>query len=271
MKPARRRSLECWRWPVARAHFKAAAADDDASKPREARESRRPPRSPPPPPPPRADAATRRGPRGTAWRWRVGPRRPSGSRNLSRRRRLRFARMRRIVSRAAQRQSRTCGGVMGSATKQASVPQAASACVIPPTAATTIFHRRARAASARRRASAAGPRERRGARGVSARVRSRREGFDHALGERVSSAWVTEVRGRVRAIEGDGGNGRRRDAGGGRRRGFARAARSFSSRMARWRSVSTPRGGARGAGGVGGSSSSKSSSAYSSSSTKSSS
>ena len=46
---------------------------------------------------------------------------------------------------------------MGSATKQASVPQAASACVIPPTAATTIFHRRARAASARRRASAAGP------------------------------------------------------------------------------------------------------------------
>ena len=69
--------------------------------------------------------------------------------------------------------------------------------------------------------------ERRGARGVSARVRSRREGFDHALGERVSSAWVTEVRGRVRAIEGDGGNGRRRDAGGGRRRGFARGALVF--------------------------------------------
>ena len=119
------------------------------------------------------------------------------------------------------------GGVMGSATKQASVPQAASACVIPPTAATTIFHRRARGGVGAAAGFGGGAGERRRARGVSARVRSRREGFDHALGERVSSAGVAEVRGRVRAIEGDGGNGRRRDAGGGRRRRFARGALVF--------------------------------------------
>ena len=66
--------------------------------------------------------------------------------------------------------------------------------------------------------------ERRRARGVSAQVGSGREGLDHALGEGVLGAGVAEVRRRVHAVEGDGGNGRRRDAGGGGRRGFARGA-----------------------------------------------